>query len=329
VASGTIAGLSWSVWVKLGLSEPAALEDGGLVLSGRWYGMCAGDQNPLGAELVDIGSRGIAYGYLAYPGPVTISMTPAHAMRAPRIVRLAGVSVFVAAMSRSACAYHSVSLNGSADAEHASRQLNFGTCQQGHVVEITGGGGTWTSSLASTLGCNPAATQRDSGGPSTPRIAGEVKVASGTIGGRRWSLWSAKGIAGADAIKSGGLVLSGRWYGMCSFMMMNPAGFELIDVAPAGVVYGFVASPLRDAVRLTRQPNGQRLPAPATLRVQGGTFFIGLLPTSACDYPNMTLHVTTTRRTDTAYLSLRFRSCKAGRLVTVHGSSGGTDGDDW
>jgi hypothetical protein len=328
VASGISAGHSWTVWVKKGLSEPAALEDGGLVLSGRWYGMCAGDRNPLAAELVDEGVRGIAYGYLADPGPIRLSMTPAYARHALTTVRLPGVSVFVAALPESACAYHSVTLRASASAQQATDQLQLGTCQPGHVVAITGGSGSWTASLASMLGCNPSTTRLDSGGSSALRTAGEVKVASGTIGGRPWSLWSAKGIAGAGAIKNGGLVLSGRWYGLCSFMQ-NPAEFELIDVGPAGVVYGYVASPLRDAVRLIGPTSSQRLPAPAAVRVQGGTFFIGLLPRSACDYPSMTLQVSTTRRTDSAYLSLRFASCRAGHLVTIHGSSGGTAGDDW
>jgi hypothetical protein len=323
VASGTVVGHSWSVWVEKGMSEPAALENGGIVLSGRWYGMCAGFPNVLEAELVDVGSPGIAYGYLADPGRITVSMTPAHAMQAPHIVRLPGVSVFIAALSQSACAYQSVTLDASAYVGDAMHHLTFGTCQPGHDVAITGSNGDWSftgGGLASAFGCSPHATSLSSGRLSAALTAGEVKVAGGTIGGQPWSLWSQKGSRGVDGIKSGGLVLSGRWYGMCPMIPLNPAQFDLIDAGPRGVVYGFVASPGDYAIRLSGQTLRERLPAPSAMLVQGGTFFIGLLPRSACDYSSMTLDATGKSLTDTHNLS--FGSCKSRQLVTVNGGSG-------
>jgi hypothetical protein len=325
VASGTVAGHPWSVWAEKGMREPTALEDGGLVLSGRWYGMCVGFPNVLEAELVDAGSPGIAYGYLAYPGRITVSMTPPHAMQAPHIVRLAGVSVFIAALSKSACAYHSVTLRGSAAAaDSATHNLTFGTCQLGHDVAVTASNGSWSYSgdepLASLLGCNPGPTQFASGRPAAAYTAGDVKVAAGTIDGQPWSLWSLKGSHGVDGIVNGGLVLAGRWYGICG-RFLNPAEFELIDARSDGVVYGFVASPGGYTIRLTGQTQRQHLPTPSTLRIQGGTFFIGLLPRSACDYPSMTLLATKKGLVDVHELG--FGGCTSGHLVPIvtgHGS---------
>jgi hypothetical protein len=320
VASGTVAGHPWSVWVKKGLSEPTALEDGGLVLSGRWYGMCAGLPNVLETELVDTGGPGIAYGYLAYPGRVTLSMTPAHSMRAPHVVRLAGVSAFIAPLSKSACAYQSVTVNGSAHAGSAMHHLELGTCQPGHDVAITSSDGSWSDTSPQLLrGCSPSATMFSSGGPAAAHIARDVKVAAGIVGGQSWSLWSQKGSHGVDGIKNGGLVLSGRWYGLCPFGL-NPAGFELVDARSAGVVYGFVGSPGDYAIRLTGRTERQRLPKPATLRAQGGTFFIGVLVRSACDYPSITMDAIRNGQTDSQ--TLNFGTCKPGHVVEVRTGSG-------
>jgi hypothetical protein len=323
VASGTVAGRPWSVWVKRGLSQPTALEDGGLVLAGRWYGMCAGLPNVLETELVDTGGPGVAYGYLAYPGPVKVSMTPAHAMGALHVVRLAGVSAFIAPLSESACAYPSVTVHGSARTGSAMHHLEFGTCEAGHDVAITASDGSWSESGAQSgvllRGCRPNATLLSSGGPAAPHIARDVKVAAGTIGGQAWGLWSQKGSHGVDGIKNGGLVLSGRWYGLCP-LALNPASFELIDAGSAGVVYGFVASPGDYAIGLTGRTARQRVPKPAVYRVQGGTFFIGLLPRSACDYLSMTLDAIRSGQTDSQ--TLDFRGCLSGHLVEVRSGSG-------
>jgi hypothetical protein len=323
VTSGTVAGRPWSVWVKKGLSEPTALEDGGLVLAGRWYGMCAGFPNVLETELVDTGGPGIAYGYLAYPGRVTLSMTPAYAMQAPQFVRLPGVSAFIAPLSTSACAYPTVTVSGSARTGSAMHHLEFGTCQPGHDVAITASNGSWSVSGAQSAvllrGCRPSATMFSSGGPAGPHITRDVKVAAGTIGGQAWSLWSKKGMQGVDGIKNGGLVLSGRWYGLCP-LGLSPTGFELIDASSAGVVYGFVASPGAYAIRLTGRTDRQLLPQPAILRAQGGTFFIGLLTRSACDYPSMTLNAISGDQADSQ--TLDFGSCKSGQLVKVRTGSG-------
>jgi hypothetical protein len=329
VASGSVAGQSWSVWVKKGLSEPAALEQGGLVLSGRWYGMCQ-LSNYLGAELVDAGSRGIAYGYLAMPGKLRVSMAPGHALGAAQVVRLAGVSAFVAPLAKSACAYPSITLDASTATGSATGSLKFGTCKPGHAVAITRTEDLTSSrsqSVESVLGCNPSATLQDSGSPVGGLTSADLKVASGSVGGQPWSLWSRKGVRGIDGVKSGGLVVSGRWYGLCSTYGGNgPASLELINAGGSGVVYGLVVSPADHDLQLAgRADHGVRqpLPTPAFSSVQGGTFLIGLLPKSACEYRTVTVYPAGKIRY-VSYQVVLGSSCAAGHLVSISGS--GSDG---
>ncbi|HXW44307.1 MAG TPA: hypothetical protein VEL03_05950 [Streptosporangiaceae bacterium] len=339
VASGTVAGRSWSLWVKKGASEPGALENGGLVLAGRWYGMCAGYPNILETQFIDTGSQGIAYGYMALPGSLTVTMTPAQSLLSPRFVRLSGASFFIATLAKSACAYPSVVLHASTPSGSAMHQLGFGSCQPGRTVAITGSDGEWGPGQASaslpglglggsgsTAGngglvtvqetCSPAQTDSASGGPAGAQTGSEVEVASGTVGGQAWSLWSSKGVSGVGGIEDGGMVLGGRWYGLCPGFP-NPAEFELIDTGGAGIVYGYVANPGAYAIQLT---GTGALPAPATTRVQGGTFFIGLLPASACDYPAIVLNATTSAVSDLHHLG--FGSCQPNRLVAISESNG-------
>src|SRR5260370_36215586 len=50
--------MPWSVWAKKGVSEPIALEDGGVVFSGRWYGLCPGFPNVFEMDLANLGPQG-------------------------------------------------------------------------------------------------------------------------------------------------------------------------------------------------------------------------------------------------------------------------------
>ena len=158
-------------------------------------------------------------------------------------------------------------------------------------------------------------TAADSGLPSAALTGSEVQVASGQVGGQPWSLWSEKGVTGVDGIENGGLVLAGRWYGLCPGPP-NPAEFELVDAGSHGVVYGYVANPGNYAVTLTPGT----LSAPLVRPVQGGTFFIGLLPRSACAYSSMVLNATTSSVTDEHHLG--FGTCRAGQLVAIQESDG-------
>ena len=331
VAHGSLPGLKWSVWVKKGLSEPAALEQGGLVLSGRWYAMCQ-LSTLAGADLADAGSHGIFYGYLAIPGRLSLSIAPAHALRASelKVVRLAGVSAFVAPLAESACAYQSINLDASTPTGSATGSLGFGNCEPERDVSIATTSHVTTSrtsSVQSVLGCNPGPARLDSGLPAAGRTAADVRVASGTVGGQPWSLWSRKGAHGIDGVKDGGLVLSGRWYGLCSFYGGGgPASLELINAGSNGVIYGLVASPYNHQLQLAgRADYGGRQPlaAPTFRSVQGGTFLIGLLPDSACDYRTLTVYPAGKIRY-VSYQIVLDSSCAAGQLVGMSGS--GADG---
>jgi DNA-binding beta-propeller fold protein YncE len=142
IAAGKVAGQAWSLWAKKGVAEPRALENGGLDLGGRWYGMCAGFPNVLETEFIDAGPHGIAYGYMAMPGRLTLSMAPS-GLQSPDIVQLSGVSFFIGQLAESACAYQSVMLEAFTPSGNAQHLLGFGRCQPGHVVVITSSAGQW------------------------------------------------------------------------------------------------------------------------------------------------------------------------------------------
>jgi DNA-binding beta-propeller fold protein YncE len=339
VASGSVNGGGWTLWARKGMPEPGALENGGLVLGGRWYGLCAGFPNIAEMEFIDTGSRGIAYGYMALPGKLTLTMTPAGSLETPDTVRLGAASFFIADLAKSACAYKSVVLHASTPSGSAMHQLGFGSCQAGHDVAITGSDGEWgtgqgpASAPGMGLGtgpaaagdgtlvntqdnCTPGATLSDSGRPAAGQTASETQVASGQLAGSRWSLWSDRSVAGVDGIEDGGVVLDGRWYGLCPGFP-NPAEFELVDTGQAGIVVGYVANPGDYKISIA---GSEVLPSPASYRVRGGTFFIGVLPESACDYKALQLTAATSSVTDLHHLG--FGSCQVNKLVAITESNG-------
>ena len=164
--------------------------------------------------------------------------------------------------------------------------------------------------------CDQQATAAGSGRPAGPLTKGASRVAAGSIGGRAWSLWAAGGTAGVGSVENGGLVIGGRWYGLCPGAP-NPAEFELLDVGARGIVYGYVANPGRYAI--TMRPAGA-LSAPQVRRVRGGTFFLGQLARSACAYPALTLYATVPGVTGMHQFS--FGTCTPGQLVATTGGHG-------
>ena len=142
--------------------------------------------------------------------------------------------------------------------------------------------------------CDSALIAYESGEAAAPLIKGSVRVASGSADGAGWSLWAKRGIPDPYGIEQGGVVLNGRWYGLCGMpLSAGPdANFELIDTGGRGVVYGFIQHPYR--VTVTLSSAGQRLPlSPVLLR--GTTFFIARLPRPACSYHAMTLRARESR----------------------------------
>jgi DNA-binding beta-propeller fold protein YncE len=337
VASGSTGGQSWSLWAKKGVTGVNAIEDGGLVLGGRWYGLCAGYPNVGELELIDASPAGIAYGFVAIPGKIGVTLTSGGALPAPQVRQVAaGITFFIGQLPRSACSYPTMVLNASGSSGSSMHHLAFGSCQAGKLVSITESNGEWGSgpvagSAPSSFGagsgnlahmqddCSPQATAASSGQPAGSLTSSSVKVAAGLVGGQPWSLWSEKGAAGVvgvAGIENGGLVLGGRWYGLCPGPP-NPAEFELIDAGSHGIVYGYVANPGSYSIKLT---SAGALPAPLVRQVQGGTFFIAALPKSACSYPTMVLNATTATVSD--YHHLGFGSCQAGKLVAISESDG-------
>jgi hypothetical protein len=169
--------------------------------------------------------------------------------------------------------------------------------------------------------CDSALIAYESGEPAAPLIKGSVRVASGSADGAGWSLWAKKGIPDPYGIEQGGVVLNGRWYGLCGMpLSAGPdANFELIDTGGRGVVYGFIQHPYRVAVTLSSA--GERLPLSSVL-LHGTTFFIARLPRSACSYHAMTLHARESQGPAWSGSStVTFGACVAGALVTT--SQGG------
>ena len=204
---------------------------------------------------------------------------------------------------------------------------------QGNVSggSVSTGSGSGSGSGASSVNvpndtstCSSTTNPSSSGGPPSTITSTGTEVASGTVGGEAWSLWSAKGQSGADGIENGGLVLDGRAYGLCPGYP-NPAELQLIDVGSEGVVAGIVGYPGLSKIALSESSVGtfdvgQALPSPAVQVVDGVSFFIGTLPESACDYPSLELN--TTSPGVSAEHNLGFGTCVANELVPITESQG-------
>jgi hypothetical protein len=172
--------------------------------------------------------------------------------------------------------------------------------------------------------CSSTTDPWSSGGPPAALISASTEAASGTIQGQAWSLWSAEGQSGADAIENGGLVLDGRAYGLCPGYR-NPAELQLIDAGSNGVVAGVVGYPGLARISLSEGnvgtfDVGQKLPTPTVRVVDGVSFFLGALPKSACDYSSLELN--TTSPGVSAEHNLGFGTCTANQLVPITASQG-------
>jgi hypothetical protein len=151
VASGTVDGLAWSLWSRRGEKGATGLEDGGLVLGGREYGLCPGYRNPAELELIDARAHGIVYGVIGYPGGARVMLSVGtagtfirgRALPAPHVRIVNGVAFFIGALPRSACAYPSLELNSTSRQDSAEHNLGFGTCSANRLVAITSSTGVW------------------------------------------------------------------------------------------------------------------------------------------------------------------------------------------
>jgi hypothetical protein len=303
VASGSVGGQAWSLWSRKGVAGVTGIEDGGLVLGGRWYGLCAGFPNVAEMELINAGTRGIDYGFVQFPGKIAVRLASGGKLPSPAVTEVKGMTFFIGQLPRSACSYPS-----------ASGLAGSGLAGSGLAGSLAGGGG---GALSHAEGqCSPQDTSVLSGRPAGQLTRSSAQVSSGSVGGQAWSLWSRKGLTGVRAVENGGLVFGGRWYGLCPGAP-NPAEFELLNGGSHGIVYGFVANPGSYAITLTP---GRALAAPQIRRVMGGTFFIGQLAKSACAYPSLVLQATTRSVTDMHHLE--FGACSPNKLVAISGGNG-------
>ncbi|HXL91610.1 MAG TPA: hypothetical protein VN969_21900 [Streptosporangiaceae bacterium] len=350
VASGIIDGSGWSLWSADGKSGATGLEDGGLVIDGRAYGLCPGYPNPAELELADIGPAAIVYGVVGYHGLAKVQLYNStvgtfdrgQPLPGPGVQVVRGVSFFIGTLPRSACDYPALELNTTSPGVSAEHNLGFGSCAADNLVPITasqgiwqlppgsfpadfpgGGGGSGPSSPPDS-DCSPTTNAATSGGPAADVTTHATEVASGTVAGHAWSLWSARGQHGANGLEDGGLILGGHAYGLCPGFP-NPAELELADVGHAAIVYGVIGYPGRATVHLYTGSSqsfttGAALPAPSVRAVSGVSFFIGTLPRSACDYPWLELNSAV--KSGSSQHNLGFGTCTANRLVPITSSMG-------
>jgi hypothetical protein len=350
VTSGTVDGHTWSLWSANGQSGATGLENGGLLIDGHEYGLCPGYPNPAELELADIDGQAIVYGVVGYHGLAKIqlytgkagSFVPGTPLPSPSVQVVHGVSFFIGALPGSACSYPAFELNTTSPGVSAEHNIGFGSCTQGQLVPITWSQGIWQlppgqfpTNFGGVLGggasrpsvdsdCSPATDAAASGGPASSLPSGAVQVASGTTGGHTWSLWSAAGQSGATGLEDGGLLVDGHEYGLCPGYP-NPAELELADIGSSGLVFGVIGYPGQATVNLyTGKANsfatGTPLPTPAVQVVRGVSFFIGVLPSSACDYPWLELN--SSAQGEHSQHNLGFGACTAGQLVPITSSMG-------
>jgi YVTN family beta-propeller protein len=349
VASGTVAGHSWSLWSAKGQTGANGLEDGGLVIDGHAYGLCPGFPNPAELEMADLGPNAIVYGVVGYPGLAKVDLyrstvgtfSRGKALPSPAVRVVNGVSFFIGTLGQSACDYPSLELNTTSANVSAEHNLGFGSCVAGKIVPITASQGIWqlpagqfpdnfglpggaASGPAVDSDCSPTTDAAASGGPASTLTGRSTEVASGTVAGHSWSLWSAKGQTGANGLEDGGLVIDGHAYGLCPGFP-NPAELEMADLGPDAIVYGVVGYPGLAKVDLYTGTvgsfaTGTALPSPAVRVVNGVSFFIGVLPRSACDYRSLELN--SAAKGASSQHNLGFGSCAAGKIVPITASMG-------
>jgi len=353
VATGTVDGHDWSLWSAHGQSGATGLEDGGLVVDGRAYGLCPGYPNPAELEMLDVGPHAVVAGVIGYPGKATIDLSVSTAgtfdtgpaLPSPDVRVVSGVSFFIGVLPKSACAYGALELNSTSPGVSAQHNLGFGPCVSDQLVPITESQGVWqlpagqfpgnsaTSPTAppataavpdDTSTCSPTTDATSSGGPAGALTGSATEVASGTVGGHSWSLWSAHGQSGATGLEDGGLVVDGRAYGLCPGYP-NPAELEMLDVGPGALVAGVIGYPGLATVDLSTSTAGtfsvgRALPAPAVQVVSGVSFFIGALPQSACAYGALELNSTSPGVS--AQHNLGFGPCVSDQLVPITESQG-------
>lgn len=161
---GRVSGLAWQLRVKANAEYPGAVEHGRLNLGTRQYGLCGQQAVPLPFGLINAGSHGIVYGYVADGGGgyrVTIS-----AGATPLTTTATHTDFFIASLPQPACSYDALSVTATsvpvgglppdiersldAAATRFTTTMRFGDCRPNALV-------TAVSERSETQGRSPNA----------------------------------------------------------------------------------------------------------------------------------------------------------------------------
>jgi hypothetical protein len=210
---------------------------------------------------------------------------------APLVLSLTAVALGVAALVVAILAF-----------SHSSAPLATATYSTAGITSRTSGSSTAPPSQSASVGydgpaiCAPTTDAATSGGSPAALMQSATEVASGTIEGEPWSLWSAKGQSGAAGLESGGVVFDNREYGLCPGYP-NPSETEMIDTGGDAVIYGVVNYPGLAQVQVSSGSINSFVAGAALLSanvqvVNGVSFYIGTLAQSACSYNYFEINTT-------------------------------------
>ena len=196
----------------------------------------------------------------------------------------------------------------------------------------TGGGWLPASDVSGdhqSPGASDCAPQTTSGSESASALeAGASQVASGTVGGLAWSLWSKQGESGADGLEEGGVVVDGTAYGLCPGFP-NPAEMELLEPSGGGdaIAYGVIgyAGSAKVAIYQDTFGNfatGTLLASTTAQSVNGVGFFITTLSSSGCDIPAVEMNTASASDATEHNLGFSTSDCTDGQLVPISNSQG-------
>jgi hypothetical protein len=309
------------------------------------------------------GGDGIAYGVVGYQGTARVviysdtfgNFATTKLVASTTAQKVNGVGFFITPLSQSACDVGGVEMNTASSSYATEHNLAFATsdCKDGQLVPISDSQGAWQlpkadfpDKFGATSGAGPTGSLIGPGQPSrtgpdfsscTPSIAGVAgqaatsiagasRVASGTVNGQSWSLWSKHGEHGSAALEDAGVILDGHAYGICPGAP-NPAEFELIDPPSGGngIVIGVSGYDGPANIKLSvGAPRsfvaGTLLYSGHTVSADGTGFFIAQLPKSACDYSWLVLNATASNGHSQHLLG--FGSCSTGKLSPISGGQG-------
>jgi hypothetical protein len=147
VTTGTVDGQAWSLWARRGVYAPNGIEQGGLVIRGRWYALCSGPldgtADAASIELIDTPGRGTVYGYIQHATSVVPTLVASEPLPHPVVVPLRGTTFFIESLPRHACTYRTLTLHGQAPDWSGTTKLGFGACEPDLLVDIPESDGTW------------------------------------------------------------------------------------------------------------------------------------------------------------------------------------------